>query len=161
MSVRHARSAALIAAALGALALAGCTRIQQHQGYVADETLITAIQPNVDNRDSVLQTLGRPTFTGQFNANDWYYVSRMTKNYAFATPNPDTQTVLRVRFDEAGNVTSVDRRGVEQVASITPSNEKTPTLGRDTNLLEELFGNIGAVGSGGLGAPTGGGGGPR
>jgi outer membrane protein assembly factor BamE (lipoprotein component of BamABCDE complex) len=157
MVVRHARSAALLAAALGAFAVGGCTRIQQHQGYVADEALITAIQPNVDNRDSVLQTLGRPTFTGQFSANDWYYVSRNTKNYAFATPRANTQTVLRVRFDDAGNVTSVDRRGVEQVASITPSEDKTPTLGRDTNLLEELFGNIGAVGSGGMNAPTGGG----
>ncbi|HZG09758.1 MAG TPA: outer membrane protein assembly factor BamE [Allosphingosinicella sp.] len=156
MIVRHARSAALVLAALGALGTAGCTRIQQHQGYVADEALITAIQPGVDNRDSVLQTLGRPTFTGQFAANDWYYVSRLTKNLAFATPRANSQTVLRVRFDEAGNVATVDRRGVEQVASITPSDDKTPTLGRDTNLLEELFGNIGAVGSGGMTAPTGG-----
>jgi hypothetical protein len=33
--------------------------------------------------------------------------------------------------------------------------DKTPTLGRERSLLEELFGNIGAVGTGGMSAPTG------
>ncbi|HEY0028093.1 MAG TPA: outer membrane protein assembly factor BamE [Allosphingosinicella sp.] len=156
MIVRHARSIALIAAAAGAFATAGCTKLRLHQGYVADETLITAVQPGVDNKDSVLTTLGRPTFTGQFNENDWYYVSRSSRNYAYTQPKVNEQIVLRVRFDPAGNVSAVDRRGVEQVASIDPSSEETPTLGRDKSLLEELFGNIGAVGSGGMSAPTGG-----
>ena len=155
MIVRHARSIALIAAVAGAFATAGCTKLRLHQGYIADETLITAIQPGVDNKDSVTTTLGRPSFTGQFNENDWYYVSRDTRNFAFNQPRVKGQTVLRVRFDAAGNVTAVDRRGMEQVASIDPSADKTPTLGRERSLLEELFGNIGAVGSGGMNAPTG------
>lgn len=153
----HARRAALLLAVAGALLAGGCTRLTGHQGYIAEEALVTSVQPGVDNKDSVLQTLGRPTFQGQFNANDWYYVSRFTKNLAFNKPNPDTQTIVRVRFDDAGNVTAVERRGMEQVASITPDDDKTPTLGRERSLLEELFGNIGAVGSGGASAPTGGG----
>jgi outer membrane protein assembly factor BamE (lipoprotein component of BamABCDE complex) len=154
MIVRHARMAALILTVGGALALSGCTRIRDHQGYVTDETLITAIQPGVDNKESVETTLGRPTFVGQFDENDWYYVSRQTRNLAFRAPVPKEQTVLRVRFDQAGNVASVDRKGLEQVASINPSDDKTPTLGRDSSFIEELFGNIGTVGS--TGATSGG-----
>jgi outer membrane protein assembly factor BamE (lipoprotein component of BamABCDE complex) len=161
MIVRHARSIALIAAAAGAFLTAGCTKLALRQGYVVDEALITSVQPGVDNKESVMGTLGRPSFTGQFNENDWYYVSRNTKNYAFADPKASSQTILRVRFDAAGNVTAVDRRGIEQVASIEPSSDKTPTLGRDKSFFEELFGNIGAVGSGGVSAPTGNGGGPN
>jgi outer membrane protein assembly factor BamE (lipoprotein component of BamABCDE complex) len=160
MIVRHARSIALVAALAGAFAVSGCTKMRLHQGYIADEALITAIQPGVDNKESVTGTLGRPTFTGQFNENDWYYVSRTSRNFAYNQPKVKEQTVLRVRFDAAGNVTAVDRRGAEQVASIDPSGDKTPTLGRERSLLEELFGNIGAVGSGGMSAPTGGGGSP-
>ena len=156
MIVRHARSIALIAVAAGALATGGCTKLKLHQGYVADEALITAVQPGVDNKESVQGTLGRPTFTGQFNENDWYYVSRTSQNFAYNQPRVKEQTVLRVRFDAAGNVTAVDRRGAEQVASIDPSGDKTPTLGRDRSILEELFGNIGAVGTGGMSAPAGG-----
>jgi len=145
MNRKFAPATAIAAAIL--LTLAGCARVKDHQGYVLDETLVAAIQPGVDTRDSVLGTLGRPTFTGQFSPDDWYYVSRDTRNLAFRSPRPNAQTILRVRFSQAGTVEAVDRRGMEAVASIDPMNDKTPTLGRNTSLLEELFGNIGAVGA--------------
>ena len=147
MILRQARSFALAATAAGLL-LGGCTKISDRMGFVMDETLVSAIQPGVDNRDSVMNTLGRPSFTGQFSDRDWYYVTRETRNMAFNMPRPKSQTIIRVRFDQAGNVTAVDRRGMEQVAMIHPNGDKTPTLGRDRSLLEELFGNIGAVGTG-------------
>jgi outer membrane protein assembly factor BamE (lipoprotein component of BamABCDE complex) len=130
----------------------GCTRIRQNQGYLVDETLVTSIQPGVDNRESVAKTLGRPTFSAQFDAREWYYVTRITGQYAFAQPKVLSQSILVVSFDKAGNVEKVERRGVEQVARINPEKDKTPTLGRDTGLFEEIFGNIGQVGAGGIGA---------
>ncbi len=139
----------LLASALGAAFLgAGCTSIADHQGYIYDPQLIAGIQPGVDNRDSVARTLGRPTFTGQFDQNDWYYVSRQTRQLAFQHPRPADQTVLRVTFDAAGNVAQVQRSGLELVANIDPSNEETPTLGRDRSWFEEIFGNIGAAAPG-------------
>lgn len=143
-------------AALVALALvsAGCSRVRAHQGYILDTSLVDGIQPGVDNRESVEKTLGRPTFTGQFNQNDWFYVSRNTRQLAFATPSPTDQLVLRVRFDAAGNVAGVDKAGVDKVASLSPNGDKTPTLGKDRSFFEELFGNIGQVGSVGQGGST-------
>ena len=140
-------------ALLGALLLAGCQGIHDHRGAVIDRELAAAIQPGVDNKQSVEKTLGRPTFTGQFDQNDWYYVSRDTKTVAFREPGVLDQTVLRVRFDRAGNVVSVDRTGKELVASINPANARTPTLGRKRSFFDELFGNIGMVGSG-VGGPA-------
>ena len=150
--------AGLAAAAMGA---SGCSRIQQNQGYLIDETLLTSVQPGVDNRDSVTKTLGRPTFTAQFDAGEWYYISRNTGQYAFAKPKVVKQSVLVVSFDKGGTVTKVERRGMEQIAKIDPVKDKTPTLGRETGLLQDLFGNLGSVGSGGgaLGGGGGGGGG--
>jgi len=147
-------SRALVAVAFGATLLGGCTRIVDHQGFIVDEPLVTAIQPGVDNRESVQGTLGRPTFVGQFDQSDWYYVSRNTRQLAFNMPRPSEQTVLRVHFDASGNVESVSRSGLEYAVNIDPSNDKTPTLGSHRNLFQELFGNIGAVGQGGRGAPT-------
>lgn len=144
------RQSALVAAALGAaIATGGCTRIQLHQGHLLDETLVASVQPGVDNKESVEGTLGRPTFVGQFDQRDWYYVSRNTKQLAFSQPRPSQQTVLHVRFDEAGKVASVERTGLERVASISPMGDKTPTLGRNRSFFEELFGGIGQVGSSG------------
>jgi outer membrane protein assembly factor BamE (lipoprotein component of BamABCDE complex) len=142
----------LIAAGLiVALAASGCTQLRGRQGYVVDPVLTAAIAPGVDNRESVEKTLGRPTFVGQFSDNEYYYVSRETRQLAFANPRPVSQQVLRVRFDPAGNVVAVDKTGLELVSKINPEGDKTPTLGRHRSFFEDIFGNIGAVGAAGMG----------
>ncbi len=151
MAQKQISAAALMLVALGA---AGCSRVPGHQGFIADKPLVDAIQPGVDNRESVAKTLGRPSFIGQFTPDEWYYVSRNTKQLAFATPRPTEQMVMRVRFDAAGNVAAVDRAGLEKVVKINPEDDKTPTLGRDRNFFRDLFGNIGAVGAVGEGSAT-------
>jgi len=154
MTFRHGSRALAAVALAGAALAAACAPIRDHQGYLVDDPLVAAIQPGVDNRDSVAGTLGRPTFVGQFDQRDWYYVSRDTRQLAFNMPRPSAQTVLHVRFDAAGNVESVQRSGLEYVANIQPSDEETPTLGSERSLFQELFGNIGAVGQTGRGSPT-------
>jgi outer membrane protein assembly factor BamE (lipoprotein component of BamABCDE complex) len=131
--------------------LSGCAGYRENRGFILDEQLSQAVQVGTDNKTSVEKTLGRPTFTGQFNDNEWYYVSRTTSTFAFRTPRVKEQTVLRIRFDPAGNVAAVERTGKEQIASIDPYGKTTPTLGRKKSFFEEFFGNIGTVGSGGLG----------
>lgn len=129
----------------------GCTRIRDHKGFVGEQTMVTGIQAGIDNRDSVEQTLGRPTFVSQFDKNVWYYVSRDTKQLAFRNPKPVDQYVLTVQFDQAGNVASVNKTGKEQIVSLTPDDDRTPTLGRERGFFRELFGNIGTVGAVGQG----------
>ena len=133
-----------------ALALSACAGARDHKGFVLDATLTDAIQVGVDNKDSVTRTLGRPTFTGQFDPNDWYYVSRNTAQLAFRDPKVTKQTVVRVQFDQAGNVSSVQKTGAELIASVDPSSDKTPTLGRQRSFFDELFGNIGTISQPGL-----------
>ena len=136
----------------------GCSRVRGHQGYLADAQLVDSIKPGVDNRESVSRTLGRPTFVGQFDANDWYYIDRETKQLAFALPRATKQTLLRVSFDAAGNVTAVNKTGIETIAAVRPMGDKTPTMGNNRSFFQEIFGNIGVVNGGGL--PGGGAGGP-
>ncbi|MBU6164656.1 MAG: outer membrane protein assembly factor BamE [Alphaproteobacteria bacterium] len=143
------RSATLMMLTLAALASAGCSRIKANQGYLIDETLFTSILPGTDNRESVSRTLGRPTFAAQFDSGSWYYVSRLTGQYAFVAPKTLDQQILIVSFDAEGNVSKVERRGMEKIARINPVNDKTPTLGKSEGFFETLFGNVGAVGAGG------------
>jgi len=139
-----------LATVIAALSLSsGCTRLKSHQGYIGDQVLLSSVQPGVDNKESVQASLGRPTFVGQFDQNDWYYYSRDAKQMAFSQPVAKDQYVLKVRFDQAGNVASVSQTGKELISKISPEGDKTPTLGRDTSFFEEIFGNIGAVGAGG------------
>ena len=132
------------------IALSACSGIRDHRGFILDPTLADGIQVGVDNKDSVVRTIGRPTFTGQFDPNEWYYVSRDTTQLAFRDPKVTNQTVLRVQFDQAGNVTAVQKTGKELIARVEPSGDQTPTLGRKRSFFEELFGNIGTISQPGL-----------
>jgi outer membrane protein assembly factor BamE (lipoprotein component of BamABCDE complex) len=137
-------------------ATAGCQQrqIKNNQGYIADEELANSVQPGVDNKESVEKALGRPTLEAKWDANTWYYISRNTRQLAFARPVPSDQRILIIRFAADGSVAAVERRGLEQVANIDPNSDKTPTLGREATLLEDLFGNIGTVGAApGAGGP--------
>ena len=150
------RIGAVVAAAVLAT---GCSSIVNHKGYLADEVVLRSVQPGIDNRTSVERTLGQPSFVSQFGEPVWYYVSSTTSQKPFTTPKITGQSVLAVRFDAAGNVIAADRTGLEQVARIDPDDDETPTLGRERGFLEDLFGNIGQVGTAGTGGnPNGGGG---
>ena len=141
-------------AAMALAGLAGCSRDRNHQGFIIDPVLLATVQPGIDNKDSVAKTLGRPSFSGTFSDNDWYYVSRDTKQLGFGNPKPTAQTLIHVSFDAQGNVAAVEKSGMEKIARLSPSGDKTPTLGRERGFFAELFGNIGRVGSGAGGVPT-------
>ncbi|ENY82488.1 MULTISPECIES: outer membrane protein assembly factor BamE [Sphingopyxis] len=150
-SLTGRRAGLILAGVALALSAGGCAQLKGRQGYIVDPVLTQAITPGVDNRESVEKTLGRPTFVGQFGNNEYYYLSRETRQLAFAHPRPVAQQVLRVSFDPAGNVVGVDRTGLEQVSKISPNGDSTPTLGRHRSFFEDIFGNIGAVGAPGVG----------
>ena len=145
--------ASVAAAVVGVALLGGCSSIgiKEHKGYVLDKELASTVQVGVDNKESVAKTLGRPSFTGQFDANDWYYVSRDTRSVALRSQRVLDQDVVHIRFDAAGNVASVNTTDETLVANIDPVNDKTPTLGRQRSFFDELFGNIGVLNQGALG----------
>jgi outer membrane protein assembly factor BamE (lipoprotein component of BamABCDE complex) len=153
-SVGRRRSviAGKVALLLGAVALLGaCSSIRESRGYVTDAVLLRSVTPGIDNKRSVEGTLGRPSFASEYGEQTWYYVSSVTGRKPFVRPKIRTHGVLAIQFDEAGNVASVERSGIDKVVNLRPNGHKTPTLGRERGFLEDLFGNIGQVGAGGAG----------
>ena len=151
MSVISARLLMGAALGLATIATGACAPLKGHQGYVADADLVNSVQPGVDNRQSVLQVLGKPSFASEFNEGDWYYVARDTRNFAYNNPKVIQQTTLRISFDSNGVVTGIGRTGAEQISSVRPYGKVTPTLGRKRSFFDELFGNIGTVSAAGAG----------
>ena len=135
---------------LGAALLSACVGVRDHRGFILDEQLAQSVQPGVDNKASVTKTLGSPTFVGQFDSNDWYYLSQDTHQFAFRNPRVVDQKLLHIRFDPAGNVVKVATTGKELIASVNPVDDYTPTLGRQRSFFDELFGNIGTISQPGL-----------
>ena len=141
----------LAAISAAAMAASGCTSIREPRGYIVDATLVQSVQPGIDNEQSVAGTLGRPTFESQYGQKTWYYVSSTTGRKPFVRPRIQEHQVLAVKFDAAGNVVSAERSGMDKVVYLSPDGDSTPTLGRERTFLQDLFGNIGAVGQPGVG----------
>lgn len=143
---RNSRQLAIIGVLSLAVFAGGCSSIKDNRGYIQNQFLVSSVQPGIDNRLSVSQTLGRPSFTSQFGEPTWYYVTSQTGQGPFTAPRIKSHSVLAVKFDAAGNVIATDTSGMDQVARINPDGAETPTLGRERGFLEDLFGNIGSVG---------------
>lgn len=156
---RYSRMATVAVLSLAAMAAGGCTSIRDHRGYLFDAALSDAIQPGIDNRQSVEGTLGQPSFASQYGDPVYYYVSSTTEQRVFGIPQTEEHRVLKVAFDQSGTVTSVTNGGMEDVRKIRPDGDETETMGRDRSFIEDLFGNIGTVG--GVGAGGAGGPGPN
>lgn len=148
LTKKFSGSVRLLALAGAVAMLSGCGALRAHRGAVIDTQLVSTIQPGIDNKESVEKMLGRPTFTGQFTPNEWYYVSRDTTQFAFRNPRVSKQNVVLIRFDQAGNVARIDNYGKEWAFAVDPATRKTPTLGRKRGFFEELMGGVGSVGGG-------------
>ncbi|WP_174298877.1 outer membrane protein assembly factor BamE [Sphingomonas bacterium] len=143
----------ILALAAAAALASGCTKLRSHQGYIIDADLVNSVQPGVDTRDSVAKVLGQPSFRSQFGEQNWYYLSRDSRNYAYTRPRATDQLTLEISFDRTGTVSAVRRSGVEQIAAVDALAKTTPTLGRTRGFFQDLFGNIGTVGAAGTGTP--------
>jgi outer membrane protein assembly factor BamE (lipoprotein component of BamABCDE complex) len=148
-ATRRAGFAMIAIAALG-----GCTKIRDHKGYIVDNVLVDSVAPGVDTQDSVSKTLGRPSFASQWDKGaTWYYFARDTRQLAFSTPTPTSQTLLTIRFASNGDVASVQRSGLETVRDVSLYGKRTPVRGSNRGFFRELFGNISSGGGQGQG-PT-------
>lgn len=153
---------ALIAAA-AVLAVAGCEATYTNHGFAPQIAQLEQIEAGKDTRGSVLRKLGRPSASGTFDAESWYYDASRVEHYAFYAPEVIDRKVVAIRFDERGLVSNVARYGVEDGRIIDLVTRRTPTYGREITALQQIFGNLGRVSPetfGGQG-PVGGGGGSR
>ncbi len=137
--------ALVLCAALGA---GGCAPTYVNHGFAPQIAELDALQAGVDTRGSVLRKLGRPSSTGAFDSETWYYVASRTEKFAFYQPKVVDRTVAVVHFDDAGLVTQVNRYGLEDGKVVDLVTATTPTYGRELTVLQQLFSNVGRVSAG-------------
>lgn len=128
------------------VALGACSPVVETRGNLPAPDAVAAIKPG-QTRSQVAQLLGSPSNVSTFNDKTWYYISRKTETEAFFAPKPVDQQVVKVRFDDAGIVTGVEKQlGLDEAKAVTPSARVTPTAGHTFGFLEQLFGNVGRFG---------------
>ena len=123
--------------------LLGCGKSRSIRGYYFDPMLANDILPGVDNQQSVHNTLGSPTTLGAYDDKTWYYISTTLRYKAILRPERQNRRIMAVRFDEKGVVSDVENMDLSLAWNIDPSKDKTKTRGKELNLLQQLFMNVG------------------
>jgi outer membrane protein assembly factor BamE (lipoprotein component of BamABCDE complex) len=132
------------------LALTACSPIVEHRGYVADADKMAAIKPHVDTKESVKAALGTPSTVAPFDDSTWYYVSSITKHYAFQQPHTVARKVTEIRFDKDGTVASIDKLDLKDGQKVAMVGRTTPTKGGELTVFQQMFGNFGRLSKGGV-----------
>ncbi|MEM7270061.1 MAG: outer membrane protein assembly factor BamE [Pseudomonadota bacterium] len=134
-------------ACVAVLGLAGCEATYTNHGFAPQIAQLDEIKAGEDTRGSVLRKLGRPSATGTFDEEHWYYDAARVEHFAFYAPKVVDRKVVSVRFDGRGRVTNVASYGIEDGQIIDLISRRTPTYGREITLLQQLFGNLGRLGA--------------
>ena len=134
----------VLATAVSAALLAGCSPITQVQGYqVIDEQPATA-KVGEDTVTTVRTKYGTPTVVSTFEPNTWYYVNQVNDTFGFYRPHVRNRQVVEINFDKATQkVIKVNTYSEKDGHVIAFNGRETPTRGRELSVIEQILGTIG------------------
>lgn len=143
-----------VAALLTMTGLAACSANVAHRGYLAKPGAFDQVREGMP-KSEVEATLGSPSTTASVNlqGDSYYYISSTTEQKAFFKPEEVKREVIAIRFDQNDQVASLGQYGLEDGQIISMNSRTTPVKGREMSILQQIFGNIGRPGPGGLITP--------
>ena len=123
--------------------LASCAPVIKNHGYAPVPEELATITEGRDTRGSVRRKIGRPSGTGIFTRDGWYYVASTVEHFAYYEPEVIDRRVVAILFDDQDFVRAVNTYGLEDGRIIDLETNTTPTFGRELTIIEQAFGNIG------------------
>ena len=139
------RYGVLVAGALAIGLTGGCERVVKQHGYAPAPEELAQIRVGQDTRASVRRKIGRPSTTGVFLPDRWYYVASEMEHYLFYAPRVASRRLVAVRFGPDDIVASVNEYGLEDGRVIDLETRTTPTLGRELTVMQQILGNVGRI----------------
>jgi outer membrane protein assembly factor BamE (lipoprotein component of BamABCDE complex) len=129
------------------LTLPGCAIFgdQPHyRGISVSPHDIAELTPGLSQQADVQAVLGPPTFTPQFNPNDWIYVAQVTKMRIARTEGVISQTVVIVSFDDSGTLRSITHETGKDAIKVAMESKETPVPGGSPGFMQQLIGGVGS-----------------
>jgi len=143
------RSAKLTLPILGSLLLSlpGCAIFSDaphYRGVAVTPHDLAQLTPGLSQQADVQAVLGPPTFTPQFNPNDWVYVSQVTKMRIAQTEGVKSQHVVIVSFDHGGTLQSITQKTGKDAVTVAMESHQTPVPGGKAGVIQQLIGGVGS-----------------
>jgi outer membrane protein assembly factor BamE (lipoprotein component of BamABCDE complex) len=152
-----------------ALTLPGCgvfSDAPHYRGIAVSQHDLHELTPGLSQQADVEAVLGPPTFTPQFDPNEWVYVSQVTKMRIGQTEGVNKQHVVVISFNNSGTLQGVTEKDLKDSVRVSMEPAQTPVPGGSPGFFQQLIGGVGSYNplgtaqdtSGGVGSGAGGGG---
>ncbi len=142
MPLRIAKAS--VAAAVLAVALAGCTSStslisKRTQGYDIPDSALQQIRPG-QSQQLVTLVLGSPQTTNTFgDRTAWYYVETKVNQTSFGMTMIQERTVLAIYFDRNKKVIERAVYALEDGKAINIETRRTPSFGEDATFIDTIL----------------------
>ena len=132
----------LIAVSFATL-VASCSPEINHHGYLARPGAFGQISEGM-SKTEVEGILGSPSTTASINfqGDSNYYITSVTESRSFLKAKEISREVIAVRFDKNDQVTSFAQYGLEDGHIININSRKTPIIGEELSILQDIFRGI-------------------
>jgi outer membrane protein assembly factor BamE (lipoprotein component of BamABCDE complex) len=141
------RRTSLLAIVLACALTASCAPDRSLTGNLPRPEKLSMVKSGFTTQNEVRELLGPPSNVGTFNNKVWYYISQTTEDVPMNVPQVRGRNIVIIRFDDNGVVENVQNLDQTAGREIEPVDRTTPSAGHEPNLLRDLFGNIGRVGT--------------
>lgn len=138
------RLAPWLAGGILSLSLMACAPIYRNHGYIPEQVELDAIKIGA-SREEVAAAIGRPSASGLLNDVGWFYVQSRWEHIGGRSPKEIDRQVVAISFSEAGNVTNIERFGLERGRVVALSRRVTESNIKGIGFLRQLFGSIGRL----------------
>ena len=142
MTLRLAKAS--VAAAVLAVALAGCTSStslvsKRTQGYEIPESALQQIRPG-QSQQLVQVVLGSPQSTNTFgDQTAWYAVETKVNQTSFGANMIESRTVLAIYFDKNKKVVDKAVYSLKDGKAVAIETRRTPSFGEDRTFIEQIL----------------------
>ncbi|MBQ9235794.1 MAG: outer membrane protein assembly factor BamE [Alphaproteobacteria bacterium] len=113
-----------------------------HTGNMPSPRRIARVEVGT-SKDDVINTLGMPSSVNVLDNNSWVYTSSDIEKMAFFAPKEINRDVLRITFNQADEVSSIEHLSLADGVDVTPNADKTDVRGQRPGFFKKYFGGVG------------------
>ena len=133
------------------LGLAACSATFTNHGYVPPPEVLSEIGIGA-SRDEVAEIAGAPGTGGVTRDEAWFYTQYRVRNFTYNAPQVIERDIVAISFSEAGNVTNIERFGLEDGQIVQLSRRVSESSVRDVGFLSQILSNFGRINLGDIGS---------
>ena len=128
------------------ITLSSCISKKIINGNLPDADTISLLKIGQDDKNSVTQILGEPSFTGSLGDNAYYYFGSLKSKTAFLKSNVKEQYVLELKFSKNNKLKNIYFYDKSLSTDVAMSSLATKTDGTKQSFIQQILGNFGVPG---------------